>query len=75
MYVVAHAAQGGKTRIRYYNLTNGLNMEMADIPEFARKTAFVGGMNHWLLKYLQQPTSVEPSFVTGLAMRTRHFEA
>ena len=39
-YYVVHTVQGGKTRTRYYNLTNGLNMKGADILEFARKTAF-----------------------------------
>jgi hypothetical protein len=29
-------------------------MERADILEFARKTAFVGRMDRWLLKYLLQ---------------------
>jgi hypothetical protein len=32
-------------------------MGRADIPEFARKTAFVGGMDRWLLKYLLQVLS------------------
>jgi hypothetical protein len=47
-------------------------MERADIPEFARKTAFVGGNESLAVEVFA--TGVKPSFVAGLAMRTHRFE-